>query len=363
MSTRHDPQPAVWFPAVRAGSGTDVFTEQLAADLRRRGLRAEITWLPLRAEYSPWTVPVPLPPPWANVVHINSWLHPRFVPEGLPIIVTVHHSVHDPTFSKYKSPAQKLYHRFWIRRIEAYNLKHSSIVTAVSRHVATQIEKEFGGRDAIVIHNGIDVEKTFTPGPPRDPHQPFRLLYVGNWILRKGVDLLAPILQRLGHEFELLYTADRAGAHKHYKMPSNTRCLGRVPPPLMPQIYRDADALIFPSRSEGLPLGVIEAQACGLPVIAADIPPLSEVIHHGVTGFLCPVDDVNSFAQMITALRTDKAEWLGMRRAAHKRALKLFSMENQAQKYIDCYVNMLAKDPIVSSSTYRGQRFKPTIDR
>lgn len=40
---------AVWFPAVRAATGTDVFTERLAAGLTERGIRAEITWLPLRA--------------------------------------------------------------------------------------------------------------------------------------------------------------------------------------------------------------------------------------------------------------------------------------------------------------------------
>ena len=49
----HKPEPAVWFPAVRAGTGTDVFTERLVEGLNKRGIRAEITWLPLRAEYAP----------------------------------------------------------------------------------------------------------------------------------------------------------------------------------------------------------------------------------------------------------------------------------------------------------------------
>lgn len=81
------PQPAVWFPAIRAGSGTDVFTERLVEGLRRRGIRAEITWLPLRAECAPWSVAVPKPPAWANIVHINSWLPGPVVPDGLPLVV------------------------------------------------------------------------------------------------------------------------------------------------------------------------------------------------------------------------------------------------------------------------------------
>lgn len=38
-------QPAIWFPTVRTGTGTDVFTERLIAGLNERGIRAEITWL------------------------------------------------------------------------------------------------------------------------------------------------------------------------------------------------------------------------------------------------------------------------------------------------------------------------------
>lgn len=55
-------QPSIWFPTVKTNTGTDVFTERLADGLNKQGIRAEITWLPLRAEYAPWTVPVPPPP-------------------------------------------------------------------------------------------------------------------------------------------------------------------------------------------------------------------------------------------------------------------------------------------------------------
>ena len=64
--------PAIWFPTVRTGTGTDVFTQRLVADLCKRGVRAEITWLPLHAEYAPWTVPIPQSPAWATVAHVNT---------------------------------------------------------------------------------------------------------------------------------------------------------------------------------------------------------------------------------------------------------------------------------------------------
>ncbi len=56
------PKPAIWFPTVRTGTGTDVFTERLVKGLNEQGIKAEITWLPLRAEYAPWTKPSSGPP-------------------------------------------------------------------------------------------------------------------------------------------------------------------------------------------------------------------------------------------------------------------------------------------------------------
>ena len=68
--------PAVWFPTVRTGTGTDVFTERLVEGLNQRGIRAAISWLPLRAEYAPWTVAIPKPPEWATVTHVNLAAQP-----------------------------------------------------------------------------------------------------------------------------------------------------------------------------------------------------------------------------------------------------------------------------------------------
>jgi len=342
MDMKDHSQPAIWFPTIRAGSGTDVFTERLVEGLRRRGIKAEITWMPLRTEYAPWSVNPPTPPSWINVAHINSWLHPRFVPMGLPTVVTVHHSVHDPAFLPYKTLAQKLYHRLWIRHIESVNLKRAHIVVAVSHHVATQLTNLFNCSNVIVIPNGIDVEHTYTPSPIRSPHQPFRLLYVGNWRRGKGVDLLAPILEKLGPGFQLYYTADRTGAHQDSPLPPETVCIGRLHPSDLVPFYQDADALIFPSRCEGLPLVAVEAMACGLPVIASNVSALKEVVEHGVTGFLCRVDQVDDFVEAVKTLRADETLWQQMRHAARERAVKYFSCEQQVDLYLNCYRTILS---------------------
>ncbi len=330
------PLPAVWFLTVRCGSGTDVFTERLCAALNRCGIQAEITWLPHRAEYAPWTVPVPKPPPWANVVHINSWLHPRFIPAALPIITTIHHNVHDTALEPYKSALQRLYHRYWVFPIERRNISRAQIRTTVSHYTARQVEQTFGCSNITVIYNGIDTE-IFTPGPERLPHRPFRLLYVGNWNLRKGVDLLAPILEQLGPDFELCYTIGRNKRHVCFPLPFNSRCLGRLTASRLVQAYREADTLLFPSRLEGFGLVAVEAMACGLPVIACNGSALPEIVEDGVTGLLCPKDDVDAFVSAVRHLATDLQYWQVMRHAARQRAEMHFGIGTQVDRYIDLY--------------------------
>lgn len=327
---------AVWFPAVRAHSGADVFTQRLCAALNARGIRAEITWLPLRAEYAPWSVPVPMPPQWATIVHVNSWLHPRFLPRGLPVVSTLHSCVHDPALAPYKRPAQRLYHAAWIKRVEAANLRRARAVVAVSHYTAQVAQAAFGRRDIQVIHNGVDVEE-FRPIDRNAPNQPFRLLYVGNWNPLKGVDLLAPILHALGPGFELHYTADRSGAHTRFALPSNARCLGRLDTAGLVAAYQQADALLFPSRLEGFGLVAAEAMSCGLPVIAAETSSLPEVVEQGTSGWLCPVDDVAAFADAARQLAQNPARWLAMRRAARKRAEQCFSQAAQSQRWVMLY--------------------------
>lgn len=339
-----DYTPAVWLPTVRAGTGTDVFTIRLAAALARRGLRAKITWLPLRAEYAPWTVRRPKPPPWANLTHINTWLHPRFYAQsGLPVLATNHGCVHDPALQPYKSLAQAFYHQAWVYRLESRNLARAQCVTAVSRYTASRLHDAFGPIEVEVVPNWLPDDAFHPPTPRVRPHQPFRLLYVGTWSRRKGADLLPQIMARLGSDFELWFTSKSPPASW---LPGNMRLLEWTSSPEQVRTWMlDADALIFPSRMEGLPLAVLEALACGLPVIASNSASLPEIIRTGGNGLLCAVDDVDAFVSAARYLLSRPTEWLSMRTAAFETARSEHTEVQAIDAYCRLYLHLLHIDP------------------
>lgn len=334
--------PAIWFPTVRVGSGTDVFTENLVVALKRRGIQAEITWLPHRVEYAPWTFSPISPPSWANIIHVNSWTHTRFVPVAAPVVVTVHGCVHDPVLQPYKSMLQSVYHEVWVKRLERKMIQRANSVTAVSRYTASRATEVFGRPDIIPIHNWIDTN-SFQADDRAVPHAPFRLLFVGNMNRRKGADLLPEIMRRLGSEFELYFTgtAEEYGGKEH--IPANMISLGRLHgTESLVAAYRRCDALLFPTRLEGLPLTVLEALACGRPVISTDCSSLPEVVEHNVTGFLSPVDDIEGFVRAAYRLKDDHGLWRRMCVTAREHAVTRFGEDKAVDLYLQVYRRVLA---------------------
>lgn len=344
MPGPRDETPAIWFPSVRTGSGTDMFTERLAQALNRCGYRTQIDWLPHRAEFAPWAVPVPDCPAWANVVHGNSWLSTRFVPRDKPFVATVHLCVHGAKNAESSGRMQALYHKRWIRLQEGRALRRAELVTAVSLQTARDTADVFGVAKPVTVHNGLsDAAAWRLPRMERKPG-PFRLLYCGNWSLRKGVDLLDPLMRMLGDGFELLYTPDRDGGTAGFSLPWNARSLGRLDGvEALAQAYLQADVLVFPSRLEGLPLVPIEAMACGLPVVATTGSSVIDIVRHGETGLLVPADNILALADAVTSLRDDPTLWLSMSQASRRRQSEKFSEKKMLSGYLDAYHQATAR--------------------
>lgn len=329
---------AVWLPAIRAGTGADVFTLRLCEGLRARGICAEIEWLPHRVEYLPWTVAPPRPPAWANVVHVNSWLPRRFWPKRLPVVVTVHHLVHDPAYRPYRSLIQAAYHTLLIRTRELRAIRCADAVTTVSDYVRHTSSSFSGRNDITVVHNWVDFDK-YNQGQQYGPHGkgPLRLLMAGNQSRRKGFDLLPELMKALGSGFEVRYAG---GSSKKALKIRGVIELGWLSEDALLHEYTACDAVVSLSRYEGFGYTALEAAACGKPFYGFATSALPEVVSPRC-GVLVPVGDVRALAAALHDLRIrldkpgETSPWRG-----RSRALSQFGPRN-VDKYIDIYRSLI----------------------
>ncbi len=84
-----------------------------------------------------------------------------------------------------------------------------------------------------------------------------------------------------------------------------TQLLGRQPPTAVRELLQQADAFLLASLSEGIANVVLEAMACGLPVVTTDCGGMREAVTDGVEGFVTPVRDPNAMAQALEKLWRD----------------------------------------------------------
>ncbi|KPJ57898.1 MAG: hypothetical protein AMS15_09480 [Planctomycetes bacterium DG_23] len=93
------------------------------------------------------------------------------------------------------------------------------------------------------------------------------------------------------------------------------------------------DVFLFTSKSEGMPLAVLEAMSCGLPVVATRVGGLGELIEQGKSGFLVDVDDDQGAGGKVLALLEDEEKAAEMGRKARQRILARYDLKEIAQKY------------------------------
>jgi glycosyltransferase involved in cell wall biosynthesis len=173
-----------------------------------------------------------------------------------------------------------------------------------------------------VIRSGID-HRFYVPPAPSGPPAPV-MTYLGR--LKKYKRIEYPILalpgikKRVpGAEYWIVGEGDHAGALRRAAREAGVegavRFLGPKGGAEKLEVLHRTRVLTYTSPKEGWGLSVIEANACGVPVIASDSPGLCESVRHGETGFLVPHGDIAALEAAAARLLSDDALWGRMSRA------------------------------------------------
>ncbi|WP_236639951.1 glycosyltransferase family 4 protein [Salinigranum halophilum] len=171
-------------------------------------------------------------------------------------------------------------------------------VIAISDHVAEELRDTYGFGDKVtMIPHGVDTDR-FRPHEEVHPTvgpEKFTVLTVGRLGSRKGIGLAIRGIAALDDpDVEFLI----AGTGRHEErlrtlardlgVADQVRFLGYVPDEELPLLYSSADVFSLTSRYEGLGLVLLEAMACGTPVVATDVGGIPTVVEDGVNGTLIP---------------------------------------------------------------------------
>lgn len=172
-----------------------------------------------------------------------------------------------------------------------------------------------------VVHNGVDLT-TFRPGGDRQamrrvwdvPAAAPLALAVGGLTPQKDHDLLARAAARLRESLPEARIVVVGEGFLRPALEARVRSLGLADRFLLPGFLRDvrpalaaADLLVLSSDNEGMAWVLIEALACGLPIVATDVPGVRACVEPDVNGLIVPPRDETALAGALAALLTDPA--------------------------------------------------------
>lgn len=171
-----------------------------------------------------------------------------------------------------------------------------------------------------------------------------RLCFVGRLEPQKNIEALIEAVNGTDTYLDIIGQGEMADALANAAV-GNTRISfhGPIPNKSLPQYILRSSAFILPSLYEGHPKVLIEAMACGVPVIGADVPGINAVIRHGENGWLCRTD-ASSIREAIQTVLSDTALQQRLGSNAHRYVMEHYDLDKVVEMELDVYRRILGKD-------------------
>ncbi len=234
--------------------------------------------------------------------------------------------LHGGAFDRYYAGASRL-ERAWIER----TVRGAEVVFVLSENWAAWLRQTIGHPDVRVLPNPV-LPVALPADVPREPHT---LLFLGRLEEAKGVFVLIQALARLGGVRPQLRAiiageGDLAGvraAAAAAGVAGRVELPGWVAGEAKARLLARAGVFVLPSRFEGVPMALLEAQAAGLPVVATRVGGIPQVVVEGYSGMLAEPDDVASLVAALKPVLADAAEARRMGETGRRRVLKSYGVE------------------------------------
>lgn len=196
----------------------------------------------------------------------------------------------------------KLYFPIFLEVVRKYKAVH------VLNHNVFSYLRKLGFSSVFFIPNGIDSSKYYVGNSDI-----FKIYWSGRLTIDKGVDIAINVVKYFNDYYsseaerkEVLFVFSGIGDKKFEtklkelsKTYSNVKYLGLVPESELPKCYATSHLYLVTSRSEGMPLRVLEATASGLPVVGSNIPGVNDILRATRVGSLVEPHNITAFVKAI----------------------------------------------------------------
>jgi glycosyltransferase involved in cell wall biosynthesis len=267
--------------------------------------------------------------------------------------------------------ARDLSHQIWHRKQAVFSrLEPERLhIIALNRWMAKIVSQNplLGKFPVTIIPNGVDTN-VFAPhdirfaraalGIPQDRQV---VLFAADVVAnrRKGFALLAQALNEL-HDFQRLFLVSVGASTLRIQTDTPHLHLGHVDNDgLLSLIYSAADIYVIPSLQDNLPNTVLEAMACGTPVIGFDVGGIPDMVRPGITGLLVPAGDVMGLSGAISELLRCPDKRAAMAVDCRRIAVDEYGQEMQVRRYLELYreaVTATSKIPLPANNLERSLR-------
>ena len=241
----------------------------------------------------------------------------------------------------------------FLRLTEIIYFSKERYYITVSKWMKEQIMKQYPKIDPSsisVIYNSVDAEK-FSPSRSKSFLDKDIVLFTGRLIAAKGIKYLVEAIPKVLRENpNTLFVFIGPGNSLPYRR--RLKELGVPEKNLMfvgylkessdlVEYYRASSVFVAPTLYENLPIRVLEAMACGVPVIASNVCAIPEVIDNGVNGILIQPGSIDELADAICCLLEDPSLRWKMGNNARKAVLEKFNWKVNAIKTVKVYQQIL----------------------
>ncbi len=192
-----------------------------------------------------------------------------------------------------------------------------------------------------LVNLGFDPSRFIPKIMYRNSHDSFlRIVYSGIITKRKGVHLIASVAKRLQHlDIEWVFIGSKDDGFKSIEGFQNIRYIPYLEHDMLLKEFHISDIFILPSYLDSWGMVVIEAMACGLPVIVSENTGAKDAVTNDC-GFVIPIDDTDALANKVLYFYNNRTEIERMGRAASKEAQK-YTWDNYHKQVTD-FINMIS---------------------